>query len=129
MRAINRIIIHYSDTYAYMDVGVEEIRQWHLARGWSDIGYHFVVRRDGKLETGRPIERIGAHARGHNSDSIGVCVVGGKPKVNFTRRQWQWLEFLVMSLFNIYGSLEVIGHRDVGNTQCPNFDVKAWWDD
>ena len=60
MRKINLIVIHCSDTYARMDIGVNEIRQWHLQRGFNDIGYHYVIRRDGAIEQGRPIEKPGS---------------------------------------------------------------------
>ena len=63
MRKINLIVIHCSDTYARMDIGVNEIRQWHLQRGFNDIGYHYVIRRDGAIEQGRPIEKPGARRR------------------------------------------------------------------
>jgi len=77
MRNIEEIIIHCSATPEGRDVSTEEIRQWHLDRGWSDIGYHFVVELDGTVYDGRPLEIAGAHARGHNSQSIGICYVGG----------------------------------------------------
>lgn len=128
MRKINRVIIHHADTPANMDIGVEEIRQWHLARGWRDIGYHYVLRRNGSLELGRPIETVGAHAKGHNHDSIGICLVGGKPEVNFTRYQWEWLNRLIEKLMQIHPSVIVIGHKDVAATKCPGFDVRAWWE-
>ena len=67
MRKINLIVIHCSDTYARMDIGVNEIRQWHLQRGFNDIGYHYVIRRDGAIEQGRPIEKPGAHAAGYKT--------------------------------------------------------------
>ena len=73
------IVIHCADTYETMDIGAEDIRKWHVEeRGWSDIGYHKVIRRDGTVETGRDIDVSGAHAAGFNSVSIGVCLVGGR---------------------------------------------------
>lgn len=127
MRQINFIIIHCADTPADMDIGAEEIRRWHVEeRGFSDIGYHHVIRRDGTVEPGRDERRIGAHAYGRNEDSIGVCMVGGKPDCNFTAAQWSALENLVRELLNRYSSAQVIGHRDVSDKTCPNFDAKAW---
>ena len=103
MRKINLIVIHCSDTYARMDIGVNEIRQWHLQRGFNDIGYHYVIRRDGAIEQGRPIEKPGAHAAGYNTNSIGICYAGGKgdnnqPEDNRTPEQKQAMYDLVDSL-------------------------------
>jgi N-acetylmuramoyl-L-alanine amidase len=127
MRDIKKIIIHCADTYAEMDIGVAEIRRWHIDRGWADIGYHFVIRRNGDIEKGRDEETPGAHVKGHNHDSIGVCLVGGKPFCNFTRAQWHALESLVMELKGRYPLAAVSGHRDHDPSKtCPTFDVRAW---
>jgi N-acetyl-anhydromuramyl-L-alanine amidase AmpD len=132
-RDISRIIVHCSYTPPSMDIGADTIRAWHVEeRGWSDIGYHYVVRRNGEIEDGRPVERMGAHARGNNSDSIGICLVGGMAEdggddCNFTRWQWEALSVLVDSLDEEYGHLEVIGHRDVDDSKtCPTFDAIEW---
>ena len=77
MRPLDTIIIHCSATPEGRDVSADDIRSWHKARGWSDIGYHFVVNIDGFLQMGRPIEQIGAHAKGYNRKSIGICYIGG----------------------------------------------------
>ena len=133
MRHIDKIIIHCSDTYIDMDIGVDEIREWHVKeRKWSDVGYHYIIRRDGKLEKGRDDITPGAHARGYNKQSLGICMVGGKskdnkPESNFTAAQWA-------SLFKLCGDLrrkhnaEIIGHNDVSKKACPCFNVKAWAD-
>ena len=128
MRELNKIIIHHSWTPADMDIGVEEIRRWHLERGWQDIGYHYVLRRNGIIELGRPIEIQGAHTRGQNQDSIGICIVGGKPDVNFTKSQWRSLNTLVAALMFKHNIYEVGGHRDYAASECPGFDVRPWWD-
>lgn len=125
MRQINKIIIHAADTPADMDIGATEINQWHLERGWSGIGYHWVIRRDGTVEQGRSESTPGAHAYGHNQDSIGICMVGGKPDCNYTAAQWRALEALVRDLLARY-DCEVIGHRDVSDKPCPMFDARAW---
>ena len=129
MRKINKVFVHCSYTPASMDIGADEIRQWHLERGWSDIGYHFVIRRDGTLDLGRPAEKIGAHVRGHNSDSLGVCLVGGKPDANFTYKQYEMLYKLHDMLDTNFKNPEWLGHRDAGDTNksCPNFDVKSFF--
>ena len=77
MRFIEKIVIHCTFTPPTMNIGVEEVRKWHVEENkWSDIGYHFVIRRDGTVESGRPVERPGAHVKGHNSNSIGIAWVG-----------------------------------------------------
>lgn len=77
MRPLNRIILHSTATPEGRDVTVEEIRDWHLARGWNDIGYHFVIYRNGTIKKGRDVSEQGAHTLGHNEDSIGIVYVGG----------------------------------------------------
>ena len=146
MRDINLLVVHTSATPRFMDIGVAEIRQWHLAKGWSDVGYHSVIRRNGIIEIVRPIERVGAHAKGYNKNSIGICLVGGlnnarKPDNNYTRAQKVSLYFLLMTLKRTWIKAEVLGHRDLSPDlnhdgiitsnewvkACPCFDVKPWW--
>ena len=116
-----------------MDVDIELIRKWHVEeRGWSDVGYHYLIRRDGSVETGRDIERPGAHAVGHNSHSIGLAIAGGKARgdespTNFTQAQWNSLEDFVVSLVEQFPDANVIGHNEVSSKDCPTFDVKQWW--
>jgi len=140
------IAIHCSDTKPNMDIGAKEIRQWHVApppkgRGWADIGYNFIIRRDGTIEPGRDLdhdgdnfEEIGAHVEGFNSRSVGICMVGGmdyvgKPDNNFTPEQFKSLATLVRQTLHIYPGAVVQGHRDFPGVKkaCPCFDVKAWW--
>lgn len=124
MRAINKIIIHCADTKPSMDVGVNEIRSWHLQRGWSDIGYHYVIRKDGTIEVGRPIERIGSHCKGQNTGSIGVCYVGGFGGVDDrTKEQLESMKTLINSLRHDFGKLEVRGHNEYSEKSCPNFNA------
>ena len=128
MRKINQIIVHCSDTFPEMDVGREEIRKWHVEeRGWEDIGYHFIIRRNGTMEAGRPIEEIGAHVRGENADSIGICMVGGKPFTNFSLKQYQALKDLVQFLLVAHKLTldKVYGHYEYDDSKsCPTFDVR-----
>lgn len=133
MREINRIIVHCSATAPSQDIGVSEIRHWHLSRNFSDVGYHIIVRRDGTREEGRPIETPGAHAKGHNEDSIGVCLVGGvdedsKPEANFTFMQYITLRQVINEIRGFHGELEVLGHRDIEGVKkaCPCFDVASF---
>jgi len=128
MREINKVIVHCSYTPTEMDIGVEEIRRWHVGdNGWSDIGYHWVIRRDGTIEEGRPENIAGAHTRGHNRDSIGVCLIGGKtfrsdrPEMNFTLAQFNSLRDMVD---NVYSELLWFGHREFNKyKECPCFEV------
>lgn len=132
MRKINLIVIHCADTYAQMNIGVQEIRKWHLDRGFNDIGYHYVIRRDGSIERGRPIEKPGAHAAGYNACSIGICYAGGKgpdgtPQDNRTPEQIQAMHDLVTSLLREFPQAIVTGHRDLPGVHktCPCFSVSA----
>lgn len=131
MRTLNRIILHCSATPPDMDIGVADIRKWHTDKGWSDVGYHWVIARNGKVQEGRPIAIPGAHAKGHNHDSIGICMVGGvdedgMPDSNFTRRQWAALGDLVTHIRAEHGYMEIYGHRDYSSKACPSFDARAW---
>jgi N-acetylmuramoyl-L-alanine amidase len=135
MRDIKQIIIHCADTYADMDIGAETIRGWHVdGNGWSDIGYHYVIKRDGIVEKGRAEEVIGAHARGMNGTSIGICLVGGKsrgddgPEDNFTEAQFDALDDLCTTMQFAYPEAKIMGHCDVPDSgkTCPNFDLDTW---
>ena len=92
MRRINKIIIHCAATVEGADFDWTDIDKWHKKRGWSGIGYHYVITLDGKIQSGRPLKKIGAHAKGFNRNSIGVCYIGGldgerKPKDTRTDAQ------------------------------------------
>lgn len=126
MRDLKQIIIHHTATPHHMDIGVKELRHWHVEdNGWLDVGYHFVIRQDGTIEPGRPVQTSGAHARGHNTHSVGIVLVGTGP--NFTRHQWNALNEQVILLTAQYDITQILGHNDVGNTACPGFDVSVWW--
>ena len=134
MRKISEIVIHCSATKPDVDVGVRDIRQWHVqGQGWRDIGYHLVIRLSGLVEAGRPLEQIGAHVAGHNADSVGICLVGGlgengRPEAAFTPEQWAALRAKLAELKNAFPEALILGHRDFpGVTKaCPSFDVKTW---
>lgn len=132
MRDINKIIIHCSATAAGQRVTVEQIRGWHTARGWSDIGYHYVIYLDGSVHVGRPLTKIGAHTKGHNHDSIGICYIGGvdandinKAQDTRTHEQKVALRALVNGLKGIYPSATIHGHNEFANKACPSFDVQS----
>ena len=129
-RDIHTAVIHCSATPEGRDVKVSEIKDWHLQRGWSDIGYHYVIELDGTIRKGRPLDRIGAHVRGHNKGSIGICYVGGvdknmKPKDTKTKEQSKSLAALSILLKDMYPNIEFKGHRDFEGVAkaCPSFDV------
>lgn len=130
-RVIKKIIIHCSATPPGMDIGSDTIRDWHIKRGWSDIGYHDVIRRDGSIEEGRPLEKAGAHVQGHNHDSIGICLVGGvdaygTPEDNFTEAQWKALKRLLRVYKMQYQKATIHGHNEFAAKACPSFDVQKW---
>jgi N-acetylmuramoyl-L-alanine amidase len=131
MRKITEIIIHCSATPEGLEISVDIIRDWHVKqRGWSDIGYHYVIGLDGVLFDGRPIEEIGAHCLGHNTHSIGICYVGGldlsgNPKDTRTDEQKNTLDKLLGDLKQVYPDATIHGHNEFSNKACPCFDVKA----
>ena len=131
MRIINEIIIHCSATPEGKDYTIEQIKQWHKQRGFSDIGYHYVIYRDGSIHSGRPIERIGAHCLKHNAHSIGICYIGGvakdgkTPKDTRTDAQKESLIKLIKELKAKYPKATVHGHREYANKACQCFDAKC----
>lgn len=133
MRKIDKIIIHCSATKAHQDIGAAEIDKWHRQQGWEEIGYHFVIRRNGKIEKGRAVEKIGAHCKGQNVGSIGICLVGGidtdgKPKNNFTDAQFASLRSLTAKLQGQFPDLlSIHGHNEFANKACPCFNVKEFF--
>jgi N-acetylmuramoyl-L-alanine amidase len=133
---VKRCFIHCSATPPSADIGDDEIKSWHKAKGWLDIGYHVVIRRDGTVEYGRAFDEIGAHVKGHNNDSIGVCLVGGvmesnvyKAENNFTDRQWRSLRRVSYAIQVLFCGIEFYGHYEVDpNRECPSFDMDKWRD-
>ena len=135
MRVIREIIIHCSATPEGKDFTVQQIRQWHTTpkpkgNGWRDIGYHFVIYRDGSVHPGRPVGQIGAHTSGHNANSIGVCYIGGcapdgkTPKDTRTPAQRAALIRLVAELVRQYPAATVHGHNEFAAKACPSFNVQ-----
>ena len=143
MRDITKAIIHCSATKEGVDLDVEDIRKMHKKRGWSDIGYHFLIKLDGTIEKGRPISIMGAHVRGHNKDSVGIVYIGGldekgKAKDTRTTAQQSSLLSLLNSIAMIFPIKEIKGHRDYSKDldgdgvveshewmkQCPCFDAQ-----
>ena len=113
-----KIVIHHADAST---CNAHMIHQWHLARGWSGMGYHFLVRKEGGIvETGRPINTIGAHCTGQNSDSVGICFEGDFDKETMTNEQLQTGRELIAYLRGIYGqNIRIVRHKDLMATDCP----------
>ena len=149
---IKLIVVHCSATKADQDIGAREIDEWHRdpvkhpPHGWAMIGYHSVIRRDGKIEGGRPLNMVGSHVFGHNTYTLGVCMVGGldangKPENNFTPEQYRALAGLITDWCATFPSIkDICGHRDLSPDvdgdgivekwewlkDCPCFDVRQW---
>lgn len=140
------IVIHCSATKPNQHIGRAQIEEWHVAKGWAGIGYHFVITRAGDLEAGRPLDEVGAHVQGHNGASVGICMVGGLDELGrsfhnapgqFTPAQWETARAVVAFLRKLYPNARVTGHRDLSPDQnrdgritpsewlksCPGFDA------
>ena len=135
MRNINKIIIHCSATPEGKAFCVDDIRRWHLQRGFADIGYHFVIYLDGSVHVGRPLAKAGAHCKGHNAHSVGVCYIGGvasdgkTPKDTRTDAQKASLVKLITELRQQFPNASVHGHREFANKACPCFDARKEYKD
>ena len=147
-RLVDMIVIHCSATPNGRAVSVADIRSWHLARGFTDIGYHWVVYLDGTVHAGRPEEEMGAHALHFNEHSIGICMVGGVGAAGadphnpgkYTAAQWIALRRLIDDIESRHPIKRICGHRDLspdvnsdGHIEpsewiklCPSFDVDGW---
>lgn len=133
MRQITKIIWHCSATKEGQDVSMEAIRDWHVTgNGWSDIGYHYVIELDGRVREGRPVERVGAHVKGENGRSIGICYVGGidaseTPKDTRTPAQKTALYELTTDLLERFPGATIHGHNEFAAKACPSFNVQSDW--
>ena len=134
-KSTDYIVIHCAATKASMDIGLTEIRKWHVQdNGWRDVGYHYIIRRNGEVELGRSNRDTGAHAAGYNHKSISLCMVGGmaednSAEANFTPQQWTALLDLIKQLKIQYPEADVIGHNEISEKECPSFDVQKWKED
>lgn len=137
---VDEIIVHCSATRPEWFRGLslqakrDEIRRWHLANGWSDIGYHWLIDRDGAVLSGRPETVIGSHVAGHNSGSIGICLIGGHGSSesdpflrNFTAAQDVTLRQLIAGISARTRITKVSGHNQYAERACPGFNVPAWF--
>ncbi|MFD1328309.1 peptidoglycan-binding protein [Mycoplana ramosa] len=130
-RSITEIIVHCTATPEGRDVSVDTIRSWHLANGWKDIGYHYVVMLDGAIEAGRPEPQVGSHVAGHNTGTLGIVYVGGvaadgkTPMDTRTPAQRAALLDLARALIAKYPTVrKVTGHNQYAAKACPSFDVR-----
>ena len=133
MREINEIHIHCADTPSDMDVTAAKIRSWHVSppRNWSDIGYHWVIKNDGAIELGRPLQIKPASIYGHNRGAVAICLAGGRagrgnPQL-FRSDQFDSLEKLIIMLKEMFPITSIKGHSEYDkNKTCPNFRVQEW---
>lgn len=135
MRNINKIIVHCSATPEGRNFTVKQIDAWHRQRGFNGIGYHFVIYLDGSVNVGRPLAKAGAHCKGYNAHSIGVCYIGGceahtqKPKDTRTPEQKASLVKLITELRQRFPNASVHGHKEFANKACPCFNAKEEYKD
>ena len=130
MRDINKIIIHCSATREGQDISAATIDEWHKDRGWSGIGYHYVIGLNGLIEYGRNINKTGAHVKGHNTGSIGICYIGGcdanmNPKDTRTPEQIATLLEFLRILKKLHPNATIHGHNEFSAKACPSFNVQS----
>ena len=118
MRKITHVVLHCTATVEGRDHDIKEVGKWHKARGFDRIGYHYLVKLNGEVQVGRPEGAIGAHVKGYNAVSIGVCYVGGlgldaKPKDTRTDKQKASMLKLLKELKGRYPKAVILGHRDL----------------
>jgi hypothetical protein len=141
MRPIDEIIVHCTATPndwwsdKPTSAKVSEVRRWHVKeRGWKDIGYHYLIDRDGTVAPGRPVDQVGAHVKDHNTGTIGIALFGGhgsaasdKFPENFTPEQDKALRKLVADLRKRFPTIrKVSGHNEYAAKACPGFNVDKW---
>lgn len=130
MRNITKIIVHCSATPEGKNFTVKQIDACHRQRGFNGIGYHFVIYLDGSVHVGRALAKAGAHCKGYNAHSIGVCYIGGvatdgkTPKDTRTDAQKASLVKLITELRQQFPNASVHGHREFANKACPCFDAR-----
>ena len=137
---ITRIFLHCAATRPQwmenypLERQVTEIRSWHLLKGWKDIGYHYIIGRQGRIAQGRPESQIGAHVKGQNRGSIGICLIGGhgsnsddEATDHFTATQLDAARGLIEGLMRTYPKAKLHGHNEFAARACPGFDASLWW--
>jgi len=130
MRPIHTIVIHHSASPR--STTPEQIEGWHLDRGFSGIGYHFIIDEKGEVHRGRPIGMVGAHVKGRNTGTIGICITGDNTKVShkWGGNQTDSLDSLVYSLTTVFGPLDIRRHSSIAvtPTECPGLTADEWKD-
>lgn len=134
MRKIDKIIIHCSATKEGLKFHVSDIDRWHKAKGYKSVGYHYFITIDGEIESGRDEEEVGAHCKGQNKNSIGICYCGGldsegKPKDTRTPPQRAAMYLLLGILKLKYPDATIHGHNEFANKACPSFNVQEEYGD
>jgi N-acetylmuramoyl-L-alanine amidase len=124
LRPLRRVILHHTAS-PMASTSVDDILRWHLQRGMSGVGYHFVIAPDGTIHNTRWIQRVGAHTRGHNLDSVGVALVGNFEREQPTGAQVDALVSLLKSLQQEYGIARLQLHGDLTATKCPGRNLRA----
>lgn len=135
MRKIEKIIVHCSATQEGRDLDAAEINRWHLKRGFNGIGYHYVILLDGTIEYGRSIYKQGAHVKGENKYSIGICYIGGVESERGSNGKWiakdtrtpeqkESMLLLLKTLKKMHPEATIHGHREFAAKSCPCFDAK-----
>lgn len=124
LRPLQRVILHHTAS-PIASTRVDDILRWHLQRGMSGIGYHFVVAPDGVIHSTRWIQRVGAHTRGHNLDSVGVALIGNFERETPTSAQVNALVSLLKDLQREYGIARLQLHGDLTATRCPGRNLRA----
>ena len=116
------VVIHHTGE-ADIDASAEQINEWHKKNGWAGIGYHFVIRKDGTIERGRPIDTVGAHAYGEISHTIGVHLSGDFMQAQPSDAQIESVAMLLANICTDYSITidrdHIVGHRDLMSTDCP----------
>lgn len=130
MRYIDKIILHCSATRENQSFDISDIRRWHIEdNGWEDVGYHYYIKFDGTIQKGRDIEKVGAHCKGHNKHSIGICLEGGldekgKTKDTRTIKQKESLDILLTRLKKRFPEATIHCHNEFANKECPSFKIE-----
>lgn len=141
MRLLTEIIVHCAATrQSWMSTSgttakVKEIKRWHIANGWSDIGYHYIIDRNGVVATGRALSKVGSHVAGRNANTVGICLIGGHGAdasdaflKNYTASQDKALRELIDKIRLENPSITAVsGHNEFSNKACPGFNVKRWY--
>lgn len=123
-KVINHIVVHHSASPP--DTDVEEIRRWHMERGFSDVGYHKIITSDGIIHNGRPEDIVPASVKGKNKGTLAVCLTGNFEKYMPSEFQLIALQLQILKWKELHTTAKVVGHRDLGASECPGKFLYAW---